>query len=194
MKFLLTFLLIFGENCVKINAQGVTALTSEEDFYMAKTLNSAVIERPEDAENSVTTEAQRIIEKSEDDNVQRKMVDMMADAELQYREIAVKVVNTSFDQLKEQNKSKTELKKKFSRFFRVFISLQFAVLIAMLVLKIFFAKEAITETIIVTYITAVFVETLGVVAIMIKYAFNSDQEVNILSILNGVIKNYQKFN
>ncbi|MBE6534810.1 MAG: hypothetical protein E7678_07610 [Ruminococcaceae bacterium] len=110
-----------------------------------------------------------------------------------YKKIALQIVNTSSQQLKDQNTSKNNLKTIFTWFFIAFIAIQYLVLVSLLFIKAFVATLNLSDTVIIAYITSVFVETLGAVAVMIKYAFDSKQEVNILSILNGVISNYQKF-
>ncbi len=115
-------------------------------------------------------------------------------SEKTYIKIAERIVSVSTFQLNQQNRSKSKLKKAFSRFFIVFLSVQYAVLVAMLACKAFCASMLLSETVIITYITSLFIETLGAVILMIKYAFNSDQEVKILEILNGVISSYKKFN
>ena len=110
-----------------------------------------------------------------------------------YMQIAKDIVDTSAQQLKTQNVSKNELKKLFTRFFIGFLSAQYLVLVFHLVLKALWRDMNLSDTVLITYITSVFVETLGAVAIMIKYAFSSDQEVKILQILNDVISSYKKF-
>ena len=110
-----------------------------------------------------------------------------------YRKIALKIVDTSSKQLEEQNTSKNKLKSVFTRFFIIFVGIQYLVLVLLLFVKAFAPTINLTDTVIISYITSVFVETIGAIAIMIKYAFDSKQEVNILSILNSVISNYQKF-
>lgn len=44
-----------------------------------------------------------------------------------------------------------------------------------------------------TYIVSAFVETLGVVAVMVRFAFDTKQEVEILSTLNGIVEHFQKY-
>ena len=110
-----------------------------------------------------------------------------------YRKIALKIVDTSSKQLEEQNTSKNKLKSIFTTFFIIFIGIQYLVLISLLFTKAFVPILNLSDTVIISYITSVFVETLGAIAIMITYAFDSKQEVNILKILNGIISNYQKF-
>ena len=122
-----------------------------------------------------------------------KAQDLTSESEKAYREIARDIVDVSEGQLKEQNDSKSSLKLTFTVFFIVFIIVQYAVMIAFLYAKAFIPGIGLSDTIVITYITSVFVETLGAIIFMIKYAFDSSQEVNILKILNSVIRYYQKF-
>lgn len=119
--------------------------------------------------------------------------ELMANSEADYREIAKSIVNASLDQLDEQNDSKKDLKNKFYEFFARFIAVQFAFLVAMILIRSIFGADSLSDQIIIAYIASVFVETLGAIILMIKYAFDSSQETSVLKILNGVISNYQKF-
>ncbi len=119
--------------------------------------------------------------------------ELMANSEADYREIAKSIVNASLDQLDEQNDSKKDLKNKFYEFFTRFIAVQFAILVAMILIRSIFGADSLSDQIIIVYIASVFVETLGAIILMIKYAFDSSQETSVLKILNGVISNYQKF-
>lgn len=110
-----------------------------------------------------------------------------------YREIAEDIVEVSASQMKLQNESKNNLKKSFTIFFMIFISIQYLILIIFMFIKMFANSVELTDTVLISYITSVFVETIGAIIIMIKYAFDSKQEVEILKILNGVISNFQKF-
>ena len=110
-----------------------------------------------------------------------------------YREIAEDIVEISASQMKLQNESKNNLKKSFTIFFMIFISIQYLILIIFMFIKMFANSVELTDTVLISYITSVFVETIGAIIIMIKYAFDSKQEVEILKILNGVISNFQKF-
>lgn len=122
-----------------------------------------------------------------------KLDSLIEKSEDNYMDIARGIVNTSADQLKTQNTSKNTLKEQFTRFFIWFVSAQYIVLVFLLVLKAFWHDMNLSDTVVISYITSVFVETLGAIAIMIKYAFNSEQEVQILQILNDVISSYKKF-
>ena len=119
------------------------------------------------------------------------------DTNASYNRIAHKIVNIAGDQLKSQNDSKIILKKKLSGFFRTFLIVQ---LIAILLLiagqmtcKILWpSRECVSDKIIITFITSVFVETLSGIILMITYAFNSKDEIQITKILSDVIKNFKK--
>ncbi len=119
---------------------------------------------------------------------------LAAESENTYMEIAKDIVSTSQMQLKDQNESKNTLKDKFTTFFIWFVCTQYLILTLLLFFKGFCEDFYLADGIIVTYISSVFVETLGAIVIMIKYAFDSNQEVKILQILNDVISNYKKFN
>lgn len=119
--------------------------------------------------------------------------DLKRASEDTYREIAEDIVKISSAQMELQNKSKNDLKKTFTIFFMIFISIQYLILIIFMFIKMFAKSVELTDTVLISYITSVFVETIGAIIIMIKYAFDSKQEVEILKILNGVISNFQKF-
>ena len=155
--------------------------------------NPALLEKPVEEEKIVVAEAQRIMSEDLDIHSENESTSLEMESEIEYRKIAVSVVNISSEQLKKQNRSKAALKIIFSSFFTAFIIVQFVILIWLLRLKFVCQVASITDTIIIAYISSVFVETLGVIIVMVKYAFNSDQEVSILDILNGVIANFQKF-
>ena len=118
---------------------------------------------------------------------------LMEKSEDNYMGIARDIVDTSAAQLKLQNSSKNALKRVFTKFFIKLLSAQYAILVFLFILKVFRMDSQLSDTVVITYMTSVFVETLGAIAIMIKYAFSSDQEVEILQILNNVISSYKKF-
>ena len=119
---------------------------------------------------------------------------LLENSEADYRKIAKEIVSTSTAQLRRQNRSKNRLKLTFTLFFIIFISVQYLALIAILALQILSVGIPIGNEVIIVYITSVFVETLSAIFLMVKYSFDSQQETNVLSILNDVISNYQKFN
>ena len=118
---------------------------------------------------------------------------LQAQSEKEYSKVAKQIVGASVNQLITQNRSKTLLKKIFTIFFVVFISVQYAALIALFAGRIFLPEMNLSDEIIIAYMSSIFVETLGGIVLMIKYAFDSSQETKVLDILDGVIGNYQKF-
>ena len=119
--------------------------------------------------------------------------DLMAKSEGAYIGIANKIVDSATKQLDEQNTSKNSLKKTFTIFFVVLLSMQYVVLAVLLFIRTFQCWSLLNDTVIITYISSVFLETLGAVILMIRYAFDSKQETQVLEILNSIISRYQKF-
>ena len=115
-------------------------------------------------------------------------------SERDYIKIANNIVSASIKQMRSQNNSKTILKTAFSRFFIRFITAQYIAMILIFAVQMLFPVTALPTEVLIVYISSVFVETLGAIVLMIKYAFDSGQETQVLDILNGVIANYQKFN
>lgn len=123
--------------------------------------------------------------------------DALKDSEASYNIIAHKIVKIAEDQLKSQNGSKITLKDNLSVFFKDFLMLQFIVLSFLLfsemICNIVWPNvDAISDQIILTFITSVFVETLGGIILMVVYAFNSSDEIRITEMLTAVIKTFQK--
>lgn len=119
--------------------------------------------------------------------------DAEVESDIEYRKIAKSIVDISNDQLGKQNKSKIDLKESFETFFKWLLSFQLIAIFALLIIKGFFKDFNITDSVLIAVISSVFVESLGIVAVMVKYAFDSEQEVKILEILKELIKNYQKY-
>ena len=119
--------------------------------------------------------------------------DLMAKSEGAYITIANNIVTAATNQLSQQNKSKNSLKEIFTNFFIVLLSVQYGVMAILLFIRAFQKESLLSDTVIITYISSVFVETLGAVVLMIRYAFDSAQETNVLTILNSIITRFQKF-
>ena len=128
------------------------------------------------------------IDKSIDDTLKK-------DSEERYLAIVTNIVDVSQNQLQQQNNSKTNNRKILLKFFVMFLIAQYFVMLLLFAFQGFALWGfELNDPIVMTYITSVFVETLGAIIIMVKYAFQSDQEVQILKILNGVVEKFQKFN
>ncbi|MDR0914230.1 MAG: hypothetical protein LBM65_03600 [Oscillospiraceae bacterium] len=106
-----------------------------------------------------------------------------------------RVIDISAEHLESQNVGKKELKDSFFRFFVKFVSIQYIVLVVLFALKIlfdaFYWNFGISEILFQTYIISVFVETLSVIAVMVKFAFNNDNELGLISVLEKVVHYYK---
>ena len=138
-------------------------------------------------ESSVKDKAASEIDDLESD------VKLKWDNEKKYLAVVDKIVDTSVAQLNSQNGNKTNLRNKFFPLFKGLIIAQLVFIIVLILLQGFcFTCFEIDTTVLVAVISSVFVETLGVIGVMIKFSFDSKQEVNILQILNGVVEHFQK--
>lgn len=107
-----------------------------------------------------------------------------------YLEIVQDVVKNSKKNLSIIHEEKQELRDRLISFCLQILTVQMLFLIMLL----WFAKPmGLSDNILSVYMTAVFVETLGAVIVMVRYAFKSDEEVKIIDILNAVVKNFQKY-
>lgn len=114
------------------------------------------------------------------------------DSDKDYRRITEKIIDKTCEQLKQHTDAKTPLRKKLSNFIIFLLLFQFLVLEGIL----FFNRKwnlQITDFIINVYIISVFLETLAGLIIMIKFAFDSQQEVELIKILNAIIINFKKY-
>lgn len=132
------------------------------------------------------------VEEGYSSGIDRDIGKLQQESEASYNEIAHLIVNISNKQLIKQNNDKNGIRRFFMPFFSTFISLQFITLIVMLFMR-GFGKLYIPDSLFTAYIVSVFVETLGVIAVMVRFAFDTKQEVEILSTLNGIIEHFQKF-
>lgn len=114
------------------------------------------------------------------------------DSDKDYRRITEKIIDKTCDQLNAHTNAKSPLREKLSNFIVGLLSVQFLVLVVIL----FFNSEwklQISDFILNSYIISVFVETLAGLTIMIKFAFDSKQEVELIQILNAIITNFKKY-
>ena len=113
-------------------------------------------------------------------------------SEKNYIEIVNKALHNSFNHLDTQNTSKDALRKFFSIFFCILISIEYI----MFVLLLFFVghKLIIIETsILLVYASSIFVETIGVIAFMIKFAYANETELGVLKVAQEVVNGYKKY-
>ena len=114
------------------------------------------------------------------------------DSDRDYRRITEKIIDETCVQLTQHTGAKEPLRTKLSSFIITILSVQFAVLVAILFLNRQWNLQ-ISDFILNVYIVSVFVETLAGLIIMINFAFNSQQEVELIKILNAIIINFKKY-
>ena len=111
-------------------------------------------------------------------------------SEESYINIVEDVVDFSKTELGNLSEQKDGLRNKLVDFCLRILSAQF---ILMFVLLVCGGGLGISDKVIIAFMTSVFIETLGAIVIMIRFAFKSDEEVKIIDILNAVVRNYQKY-
>lgn len=108
-----------------------------------------------------------------------------------YQEITKKVISITEEKLTQQANNKEKLREPLQKFISRLLIAQFSALLIIL----FFNDTCFNlETeIIKTYIVSVFAETLVGFIVMVGFAFSTDQEVELIKILNAVVSNFQVF-
>lgn len=114
------------------------------------------------------------------------------DSDKDYRRITEKIIDKTCIQLSAHTEAKKPLRKKLSNFIIFLLSSQFFVLVGILLFNRKWNLQ-ISDFILNIYIVSVFVETLAGLIIMIKFAFDSQQEVELIKILNAIITNFKKY-
>lgn len=109
-------------------------------------------------------------------------------ANKKYQETVTNIVDIANAYLRNQQNGKKALRRVFCWFFIILLSVQ---LVSVIVFMIFAMVWEVSETLLLTYITSVFVETLSAIVIMIKFAFESKDEVEIIKLLTAIVHNYQ---
>lgn len=121
--------------------------------------------------------------------IKNKLLDLLHNSEQTYMDNVENIIGSSIEQLKMQNKFKRTIRLYFILFFSIFLSVEFIGLLIILFGNNYFC---ISETIIIAYITSIFVETISVILLMVKFTFDSQQEIQSLQILNNAIEKIQK--
>lgn len=109
-----------------------------------------------------------------------------------YRKITNDIITQTSEQLKTHTKDKRPLRITLMIFVIALLTLQFIALIAILFTNQKWALR-ISDQIINTYIVSLFVETLTGLFIMIRFAFDSKQEVKLIEILNNIVEHFKKY-
>ena len=119
--------------------------------------------------------------------------DIAKESENRYISLVSKIVDITKEQLDCQRSNKQSFRRYFGRFFGVFLAVQYVALLTIMIINAACSSFSISDDLIKVYIVSVFVETLGIVAVMVKFAFDTKQEVEILSTLNGIVEHFQKY-
>jgi len=123
-------------------------------------------------------------------NIDKETKSIKDRSEETYLDIVQDVVKNSKKNLTTIHEEKLDLRNRLIEFCLNILSVQMLFLIIFLLLS---KAIGLSDNVLSVYMTAVFVETLGSVIVMVKYAFKSDEEVKIIDILNAVVKNFQKY-
>lgn len=114
---------------------------------------------------------------------------LSGESEKFYKQETERIISESIHLLDEEYESKKKLRRILSVFFLILLSVQFVILGLLLIFN-----KKISEGLSITYITSVFVETLGVIVLMVKFAFDNSKEIEIIEVLNSFMSSYQKYN
>jgi len=107
-----------------------------------------------------------------------------------YKEITEKIVQITERKLDEQHKDKNKIREPILYFIIVLLSAQFVFLAFVIAFPCAFE---VSEKVLTAYTASVFAETFAGLTLIIKFAFDSKQETKLVTVLNSVIENYQKF-
>lgn len=123
-------------------------------------------------------------------NVEKKQKSIKDRSEEIYLALVQDVVCFSKDNLETIHSEKKMLRDRLIEFCLQIVAIQLTFLLLFLVLR---QQIRLSDNVLSVFMASVFVETLGAIYIMIKFAFKSDEEVKIIDILNAVVKNFQKY-
>lgn len=123
-----------------------------------------------------------------DDSVRQNTIE----SDRAYRKITEDIISITSRQLEEHNNDKKPLRRDLLDFVKGLLAAQFGALVVFILANNALELE-ISDEVIRTYIVSVFVETLAGLIIMIKYAFDSTQEVKLIAILSEIIRHFKKY-
>ena len=124
-----------------------------------------------------------------DHEIETKLISRSEEA---YQEITNRIIDETKQQLNANRDAKKNLRIALCYFVMGLLAVQFIFLMVALILNkhlIFISDDVIS-----TYIVSVFAETLVGLIIMVSFAFKSNQEVELIKILNLIVSHFQKYN
>ena len=111
-----------------------------------------------------------------------------------YQLMADRIITVSQNHLANQQHDKVVLRKKFANLFSVLLFMEYGFLVLFILLDaVSSIPVEIPESILQLFTASVFLQTLATIGVMIAFAFVSKEETRIVSLLNQIIQNYQKF-
>lgn len=124
----------------------------------------------------------------------RSRIQTEFESNLGYHQAADKIITVSQKYLENQQRNKTELRKKLAKLFSALLIVEYAFMVIFILADAIVAIPVeIPAPILQIYITSVFVQTLMAMSVMIAFAFISKEETRIVELLSQIIQNYQKF-
>ncbi len=147
------------------------------------------------AEDALKSDAKAGVESNaEGDNVNAwiRRGKLLERSEDFYNEVVSKIVDISNGNLEELRGDKFKLRENFVSFFKDVLTIQIIFLLFMLITNATNITH-LSDNVLISFMTSVFVETIGCLLLMIKFAFKSDEELKIIETLNSVVKTFQKF-
>lgn len=141
------------------------------------------------------SEIKNLIEESQDNELvstESEYSSLKRFSEESYVNIVLEVIKVSRRHLMNQDESKKDLRKRLTTFFKFLLGAQYLFLVVFIMLNAWVVDFNISEKLLLTYITSVFVETLAVVTIMVIFAYGNKTELKIIEILRNIIEKFKK--
>ena len=114
-------------------------------------------------------------------------------SEIFYIDTVRDIVRTSKTNLNAMRDDKERLRVEFVSFFKLIIAVQLVFLLILILANGYCNDFNVSDTVLATFMTSIFVETIGCVLVMVTFAFKSTEVVEIISTLNTVVETFQKF-
>lgn len=133
---------------------------------------------------------------NKNDSVKTTVVDhddLIHEAENAYINTVDKIVDISRKHLSELQDHRINLRNKFVRLFTLLVVSQTAILLTLFLIIGSPMPFNLSENILLCYMGTLMIETLGCVVIMIKFSFSTSEEAHIISVLNSIVGQYQKY-
>lgn len=141
---------------------------------------------------SVDVKTVPIKEANESIAIDRSVRENEIESDRAYRKITEDIIQATTNQLMEHTKAKNPLRTTLMRVVSILLGCQFLALIVLLFTNTKFELN-ISDEIFKVYIISVFVETLAGLMIMIRFSFDTTQEIELIKILNSIIINFKKY-